>query len=85
MFNKVTLTLALLVAAVLTLPAMAQNGSTLKSLVATHGSISAGDLTFTNFQTPSTLPFLIYGSAPVNDGNDIQVTAITTPSGATGL
>ncbi len=85
MFNKVTPTLALLGAAVLTLPAMAQNGSTLKSLVATHGSISAGDLTFSNFQTPSTLPFLIYGSAPVNDGSDIQVTAITTPSGAMGL
>ena len=69
----------------LTLPAAAQTGPTLKSLVATRGSITAGDLTFSNFQAPATVPFLFYGVTTPNDGSDLQVTAITTPDGRTGL
>ena len=57
---------------------------TIKSLVASHGSIVAGDLTFSNFQAPALLPYYSYGSL-ANDGGDVAVTATTTSSGRTGL
>lgn len=77
--------LSLSSAALFALPAKAQSGPTVKSLVATHGSVSAGDITFTNFQTPATLPFVTFGAAQTNDGGDVQVTPITTPDGRMGL
>ncbi len=72
-------------AALFALPALAQTGPTLKSLVATHGSITAGDLVFSNFQTPQAMPFVMYGAAATNDGSDVMVTPITTAAGRMGL
>ena len=72
-------------AAFFALPGLAQTGPTLKSLVATHGSITVGDLVFSNFQTPQVMPFIMYGTAATNDGSDVMVTPFTTAAGRMGL
>ena len=78
---------SILGAVLLALPALAlaQNGPTLKSLVATHGSVTVGDLVFSNFQTPQAMPFIMYGTAATNDGSDVMVTPVLTSAGRAGL
>ena len=71
-------------AADLAIPAFAQT-PTVKSLVANHGTIVSGDLTFSNFQTPSTLPYNFFGTLFPNDGSDIAVSASTMANGRVGL
>ena len=71
-------------AVVLAIPAFAQT-PTVKSLVANHGTIVSGDLTFSNFQTPSTLPYNFFGTLFPNDGSDIAVSASTMANGRVGL
>ena len=77
--------LFILGAALFARPGLAQTGPTLKSLVATHGSITVGDLVFSNFQTPQVMPFIMYGTAATNDGSDVMVTPVSTATGRGGL
>ena len=69
---------------ILWVPALAQT-PTVKSLAATHGTIVAGDLTFSNFQAPAALPYTFFGPLMPNDGSDIAVSATTMASGRVGL
>jgi hypothetical protein len=65
--------------------AFAQPAPTVKTLVNTRGTLTAGVVVFSNFQTPATLPFPHPQGALPNDGADMQVTAITTADGRAGL
>ena len=73
----------LAVAALLAIPAFGQT-PTVKSLMASHGTIIAGDLTFSNFQAPATLPYTFFGPLTPNDGSDTAVSA-TFANGRVGL
>ena len=73
-----------LAATVLGATASAQT-PTLKSLVVNHGSIVSGDFTFSNFQTPATLPYNFFGTLFPNDGSDIAVSPATMANGRFGL
>src|ERR1700704_3783724 len=71
------------IAAAAFLPAAAQPPVTpLDTLIANHGSLTAGDLTFSNFQKPKVLPSPV---ALLGEFNDIGVGAAVTPAGSVGL
>jgi len=75
--------LSVLAVIVFALPAVAQSPVTpLNTLVANHGSVTAGDVTFSNFQKPKILPSPL---APLGDFNDIGVTATVNPDGTVAL
>ena len=82
--NRLVLVCATAATLLVSLSASAQT-PTVKSLVASHGSIVAGDLTFSNFQTPAALPYNFFGTLFPNDGSDIAVSATTTANGRVGL
>lgn len=54
----------------------------LDSLVASHGSVSAGSVTFSNFQKPKILPSPL---ALLNEFNDIGVSAVANADGTVSL
>jgi hypothetical protein len=65
------------------LPAAAQPPVTpLDILIANHGSLTVGDITFSNFQKPKVLPSPV---ALLGEFNDIGVSTTTTTAGAVGL
>jgi hypothetical protein len=67
----------------LALPVLAQTPTptpTLDALIASHGSVSVGDLTFSNFQKPSVLPVTSVGL--LRDFNDIAVNTTATADGS---
>jgi hypothetical protein len=82
--QRVTAIRLLLVAAVIMMSAgFAQSPITpLDALVANHGSISAGPVTFSSFQKPGILPNPL---TPVNEFGDIGVSAVVNTNGTVSL
>ncbi|MCU1261513.1 MAG: hypothetical protein JWO80_4398, partial [Bryobacterales bacterium] len=63
--------ISLVAAAFLTLPVAAQTPTTpLDTLIANHGSVTVGDVTFSNFQKPKVLPSPV---GVLGEFNDIGV------------
>ena len=69
--------------------AAAQTQPTLKALVATHGSLAAGDVVFTNFRTPVfppiTMPVPIRAGLALGGGADVAVQALLAADGSIAL
>lgn len=65
--------------------ASAQAATTLKTLVDTHGSLSAGDLTITNFRTPYGPPVGLADVRTYGKGDDVAVRAELAADGRVNL
>jgi hypothetical protein len=75
--------LSVFAAAFFTIPVAAQSPTTpLDTLIANHGSITIGDVTFSNFQKPKVLPSPV---GLLGEFNDIGVSTTTTADGRVGL
>jgi hypothetical protein len=70
------------VAAVLSFPAIGQTLTPLDSLIGYHGSVTAGDITFSNFQKPKVLPSPV---GLLDEFNDIGVAAAVMDDGRVSL
>jgi hypothetical protein len=81
--QKFCVLLSITAAGLFILPADAQTPITpLDTLIANRGALSAGDITFSNFQKPKVLPSPV---ALLGEFNDIGVSTTTTAAGGAGL